>query len=140
MLIRNNVITDDRATQSQDNRFFWVHTYGPDALYTDVISGGKLQINNNCYYNASSAPTFGLFESNNADTSCSGRGNSGTSYSFSSWQSAGYDTTSYSENPVFSTSNKATSSNCLNKGWQNGLPVPGGSTAPSVKNGFRRKL
>ncbi len=123
-----------------------MHTYGPDALYTDVITGGKLLINNNCYYSPSTALSFGLFESNDANTTCSGRGNNGTSYTLASWQAAGFDTLSSNVNPTFDTSNKATNASCLTKGWQNGLPAGGGgggggggTVSPAVTKLWSRK-
>lgn len=133
LTVRNNVVVDDNGFYSGDGTkgFVRIHYYGSDALYTDVITGNKLTIDRNCYYN--SVP-INLYFTIFGDA---GSGASGANYStWSSWQSTSpnsYDDNSFNENPAYNSYHIATSSNCSNKGWNNAFPAASsGSRMPGI--------
>lgn len=114
----SNVFLGTAVSYGADARMFNAHTYGPDSLYTESVGAGKVAISNNCYYNASTAASFGLFEANNGVLTCTGRGNSGQSYTFAQWVSAGYGAGSYETNPTLDTNEVAGAANCSSYGWR----------------------
>ena len=118
LVVENNLVVDNRSAYTGENELIAVHRYGPDSLYNDVVTGGKLVFRNNCYFNSTGAPfLMSLFTSNNGDTSCSGRGSRGVDYtSLSAWMAAGYDAGSVSVNPQLDGFLKPTAALCLNKG------------------------
>lgn len=115
-----NVIVMNRATLAQDFNFLDVGTYDPDFLYGQFITGGKLISNNNCWHaSVAPSPYWGLYESNNGNLTCSGRGNNGASYtSFSAWQATGRDAQSFYKNPLFDNQFRALDADCKDKGWR----------------------
>lgn len=125
--IRKNIFRDDRASSySADGStgFIRICHYCSDAIYTNLITGGKISINQNCEYNSNAVA---LFYSEMAATSSDdpAAGNTGTSYAnFAAWQAAGYDTSSYSENPSLDSTYRATSANCTNWGWRTPADAP----------------
>ena len=111
---RYNVFSDNSASQGNELGPQVVHTYGSDTLYTDAHSGGKLTINNNCYYNSATSPQFCLFCANGG-----AYGSNGALYSYANWQgTAGYDGASYNENPTLDSQHRATATNCDDWGWR----------------------
>jgi len=136
LTFRGNVVKDNQGLSSGEQNLVNVFYYGPDALYTDVVTGGKLAFSNNCYFSsAGNALTFGLFGATGTG-GCSGGpdryGSLADNYSgLAAWKAAGYDTGAFNEDPELDAYLKATSENCANKGWNAGLPP-----APSHGGGF----
>ncbi len=97
--VEENIVTDDRASYAQDWRFIGVSTYGPDSLRTNFLS--VFSIGSNGYYNGTATLSWGLYESNNGNLTCSGRGNDGQNYTFAQWQAAGFDSGSVVADPNF---------------------------------------
>lgn len=120
LTLRRVVVSDDRAsgypTDGSDGFIALCH-YCSNALYTDVYSGGKISINNNCYYNQNSVALFFTLWGD------AGSGASGATYSsFANWVSgSGFDANSYSENPSLDSYGRAQSANCSDKGWNQNL-------------------
>ena len=132
---RYNVFSDNSATQGNELGPQVVHTYGSDTLYTDVHSGAKLSINNNCYYNSATSPQFCLFCANGG-----AYGSNGALYSYANWQgTAGYDNASSVVNPNFETATFiAQDAACDDWGWRQafvgGGGGGGGSTVQQMNN------
>lgn len=133
----NNVIDDDVASYPGESEMITMQTYGPDSLRTAFLTSGKTLFSGNCYNNGvASDIVYATYSSNNADTSCSGRGNDGQSYSdFATWAAAGFETGSYEEDPGLDAYNKPTSTHCVGKGHMNFA-----STGPPVGPGGRGRI
>ena len=116
---KNNVVVDNRATPYQlaaDYGFLSICTYCSDTLYNDVVVGGLLDLDENCYFNDQAQTLyFSLF-----GASSGGGGPTGAFYSgFSNWVSGtGYDSGSFNEDPDFDSYYIAQSANCASKGWR----------------------
>jgi hypothetical protein len=136
--IQKNIITSNAASYPAEGRLYEISTYGSDANFATWVTGGLLQVDQNCYYNTlSTALAFGLYASNNADTSCTGRGNNGQEYSWAQWQSAGYDAAGFNENPTLSATLKATSTNCEAWGYRNSITdATSIGIPPMLRNGY----
>jgi hypothetical protein len=144
-----NVIVDNLSTYNQDNRFVRINTYGPDALYTHVFPS-KLSLANSCEYNPNTPVTYGVHESNNGVLTCSGRGNLGTDYTFTTWQAVPLDTGSFSTNPSLDADFRATGTGCTNFGWRqlsqiNGVvptptPTPSVTPTPVPTGNYKRRV
>ena len=142
LTFRRVVVSDDRAssypTDGSDGFIALCH-YCSNALYTDVYSGGKISINNNCYYNQNAVALFFTVWGD------AGAGASGTTYSsFASWVSGtGFDTSSFSQNPSLDSYGRATASNCSAMGWNNNLftqvttPIGNGGKGHRFPRGYR---
>lgn len=118
-----------------------VDRYGPDGLYTAVIGAGKFVSTNNCYL-FDNTPYFQVYGSNGGTSACneSEQGLSGASYAnWAAWTGAGYDASSFNEDPTFDGDKIATSSNCLNKGWNVGLYSATGDQTTSGAGTFRAR-
>lgn len=131
MNFRYNVVLDASVYNGDELNFFDFDRYGPDPLYTLSYGAGKFVANSNCYYNVrGNALRFNIYAANNGNTTCAGRGNSGTEYtSYATWLSgSGLDAASYNIDPVLNSYQKATATNCSTFGWNSNL----GITAPPV--------
>lgn len=91
---RYNIVNDVRGTGSSRDAVV-IGTYESDELYTDVVDGGNLFFNNNCYFNSDQVPRWDLFAAGG------GYGDLGAYYSFSEWQGLGYDSGSHLGSPNF---------------------------------------
>jgi len=110
---RFNVIVDDAATYSGlEGGMLITSVYGSDSLYIDVVEGGKLTFQSNCYYNTN-AQVFQaeLFSSDNGGNTL------GDTHTLATWQALGYDTLSFDQDPVLNASHIATASVCEGFGW-----------------------
>lgn len=138
LTVSNNVIVDNVATYPGESEMFTMMTYGPDSLRTAFLTSGKTIFNGNCYYNGvASDIVWAAYSSNNGDTSCSGRGSFGQSWSdFATWVAAGYETGSYEEDASLNGYNKATSTHCASRGW-NFLPAVAPATGPGGRGRIR---
>lgn len=116
LTIRKNIFTDTRNTPySSDGTTGQVRIchYCDNILYQDIIVGGKINFNNNCYYNSGSADYY--FDVFGGSPTAAGA----TYTTVSAWQAGtGQDAGSFSENPVLDSTGRATSSNCSDKGWR----------------------
>lgn len=119
---RYNVVNDNSGSYSGETSFITIHPYGTNANYTTWYTGGLYSINNNCYYNsAATALSFNLYASGES---------SGNTYNWTTWRStAGFDASSFNENPTLDSYHRATSTNCKNWGWLQ-APAAGGSGRP----------
>ena len=123
----NNVVSTNRSFTSQESGMDVVGVYLPDALYQDVVDGGKLAFSKNCYYNAGQAFDFELFTSKS-------QGALGQTYTWQGWKARGYDTSSYDVDPKLHAAYGATAEACKNAGWLAGrsgeVPDPGPEPDP----------
>lgn len=110
IVFRDNIIIDDDAVDyNNDVTMVSIDHYGSEADYNASVGAGVLNIDKNCYYNASQefeATVFGW-------TGAVG----GVAYdNFAAWKGDGYDTNGYQEDPSLDSSLEATSINCSGKG------------------------
>lgn len=131
-----NVVIDNKGSYPTDgtNGFMRICNYCSNAIYTDVVTGGKISFDDNCYYNPLSTPLlFDLF-------SDSGSGVFGQNYfGLASWQTTGYDSGSHNEDPDLDIYDMATSTNCSDKGWRTGAtPPPAPADWGILSNRFAR--
>ena len=136
-----NVVLDNRGTSytaDGTDGFIRIGYYGFDSEYTDIVDGGKLTINNNCYYNsAATALFFTLFGATSGGYGDGSNGTKGADYaSFAAWQ-AKYDAASYSENPTFNSDGGATSTNCSTKGWNKNIFTDAAPTSTGTTSSGR---
>lgn len=138
--LTNNIIVDQNATcGSTENLMVNVFAYGNDTLYASIITGSKLNVNNNCWYNSNVSGLTDCFNVFGED----GPGTDGELVNFANWQSTyGFDVNGYNENPLLSAEQfRATSTNCTGKGWEAEWPTPstGGSGGNIKLGGLRLK-
>lgn len=121
--VTNVIIEDDRASYNVDSRVINLDPYGADYFHDEWFLGGefsdvsRLNPNNNCYFNTQAAAlSFGAYESNSF-TVCGVDTNSGSTYTFAAWQSAGFDAGTYNEDPTLTDELVAESSNCVGRGF-----------------------
>lgn len=112
----HNICVDNRATAypgDGSDGFMRLNYYGSDADFTSWQT--KVQIDNNCYYNSAGTTLyFTLFGASGGPYGSLGGNYSG----FAAWQAGTiFDDNSFNENPVINSYGIATSSNCLDKGW-----------------------
>lgn len=142
--IRNNIIHSNAASYPSEARLIEISTYGADSNFTTWITGGLWSTGSNCYYNSNAvALSFALYASNDGNTSCSGRGNSGNTYTWAEWQALGQDASSYNEDPTLSSIYKATSTNCAGWGYRNSSTDGASVVTPAMRRSgynFRRVL
>ena len=114
--ISNNVFVDDAASYDSSNRLYRIDAYGTDAHKTTFEASHYLTSNNNCFYNGTTAVSFGYFEAGEP---------AGAAYTFANWKgTVGQDAASYEENPTLNAYKGATSTNCTDKGWLAPTPTP----------------
>lgn len=115
--ISNNVVIDTSSTYGGSLGVIQMQNYfggDADALYTELVTGGKITSNENCFYNGTTTLQFSTYPS----------ATSGGDRTFAQWQSTdGFDANSYVEAPVLDGNYEASSANCTGRGWV--LPVPG---------------
>ncbi len=135
--IRNTVNSSRLTVVDQENREFLQWVYGPDPLH-DLT---KLSFSNNSWHRPSGVVSFGLHEAANADTTCTGRGVLGQSYSAAQWQAAGFDTAGSGSilnvDPAFDAQFRATAVNQTDKGWlrlSEAIPTP--TPTPGASAGY----
>lgn len=101
-----------------------IQHYGLNFLYTDLIDGNKIVIENNCIYKSTADAFQGTIFGNNTNpggcvttpiNTCADFGN--VYNTWSAWQTAGWDTGGSNENPTLDSYGRATSTNCDDKGW-----------------------
>ncbi len=138
LIFKNNVIVDDRSTaypSTSDQGFMSICNYCNDTLYTDVVTGGKIDMNENCYSNENAVPLFFSLFGNNGSSSF------GSTYTgLSAWAAGtGYDVDSFDEDPLWDIYNIAHSANCFEKGWRasGGPGVPWGILSDRLTRGRR---
>lgn len=130
----DNVVVDTQAAYSGgETVMVKVFQYGSDAMFTALITNDLLAVSGNCYYNATVgaglANGFGVF-SDNGSTSF------GSLVNFANWKATyGLDSSplGYNENPTLDANFKATSANCLLKGWEKYWPSS--SSSASARKG-----
>jgi hypothetical protein len=107
-----NIVIDNTDSYSSENGFFRIERYGDNAKFNTYESKLGLVTNNNCYHNnRGRSLVFDYFGD-------SGSGTLGGMYSFSSWQSKGYDSASQVTDPHLDPSYISLSSECADKGWR----------------------
>ncbi len=110
---RDNIVIDESSLYQVTYGMLNIHVYGSDALYDDVVNGGKLTFSNNCYRNSGlPSPQFNLFSRNGGTY-----GSLGNYYSLSGWQGLGYDTDSVEADPQLDPFFAPMNPSCQNKGW-----------------------
>lgn len=135
----DNIVVDERATAypaTAEQGFMSLHHYGSDTLFTDVITGGKVDMNNNCYYNSDGESLFfSVFGASGGAYGSSG----GTYTGLAAWEAGtGFDADSFAKDPVLDSDLIATDTDCDAMGWNVGLysndpapPSTGGTSAGS---------
>lgn len=118
LTITGNVFIDNKASYVAGNSegILSIAGYGSDANKTTMESNSQLTVNNNCYYNASTAINICYFCQTSGGWGPAGA--AGSNYGLTAWKalSPGYDASSYEENPTLSSDLLATSTNCSGKG------------------------
>lgn len=138
-LARNNVFIDTRPTAypvgGSDGFIgicrseFAASSKCSDALYNNIILGGKVIFTNNCHWTVPEVPPYyDVFGDNNTTV----KGNRYTS--FSQWVNAGWDTGSFNEDPLQNGLYLATSTHCSTFGPQLGVGGGGGPPVPDPGN------
>lgn len=126
--VRYNVFHSNQASHSGENTDYGLGFYA-SLLKTETLAGPYAS-NNNCFYNTTAAANYSDF---------------GVVYSFADWKTnTGFDLSSFEENPTLAAgTNKATSANCLDKGWNTAAATSGGSSGGSsisaIDNKKRRR-
>lgn len=111
--------TKNVVQNSGVNDIMNIHQFGPDFLYGKFITDGNFTASNNFYSNTTGY-TWCLFCSNNADTTCSGRGNNGASYtSLANWQALGLDSGSTASTITFNQYQSSAAIDTATAGWLN---------------------
>lgn len=133
LTFRKNIIINSRSSSFDTagvdgmNR---IDHYGSNALYTDVITGGKLVINYNCYFQQNGVALFNTIFGDIAS------GSFGNTYStFAAYQAAGWDVNGFSKDPALDSYSRATDPSCKDFGWMltsdAATPTPTPSPSPS---------
>lgn len=107
---RKNIVVDTGA-YSQERGIVTVDPYGDDSTYDDVVAGGKISIDNNCYFNPRASLRWALFAANGGNY-----GIKGALHNFQSWQQVGFDTHSATLDPQLDSSHFPHNSTCANYG------------------------
>ena len=127
LTVRKNIFIDNAVSYGNENAVIVESTYQSDAHYALVHSPETFVVDQNCYYNsAGGAIKFCDHCVNNGGS----YGNNGSLYTFSGWQTRGFDASSFSENPSVDSSHRATSTNCDDWGWS--LVAGGGGTTTTT--------
>lgn len=122
---QNNVVTAESSSYCAQCGLLELDPYGGDVLnyygestgsFQDLVTGGKLTIDNNCYYNPNAAVQMCLWCDNSVGQTPV-RSASGASYNFTNWKAAGYDTSSFNETPTTDQYFRSTATHCNTKGW-----------------------
>ena len=123
--IHDNLVIDDAAAYTGNaSGMVVIDPDGINTAFTHWVTGGLIQITDNCYYNASLPALTGAFEL------FSGGESSGATYNFSGWQAtAGYDGSGANEDPLLNNNHVATSTNCDTAGRQ---LTPDGTTTTTT--------
>lgn len=114
--VRYNIFQDNQAADysgDPPDGFGRMWQYGSDADFTALVTGNRIVIDENCYYNSESTPLeFNIF-GDNGSTSL------GAAYADFTAYVAGtpFDTNSHEENPLLDVYGRATSANCDEYGW-----------------------
>lgn len=127
--ISGNVIDDSAQTSySGATSMNYVYGHGNSSYLAALVTGGKLQFSNQCYYNSHQASLTTGFDV------MGDSGGAGTHTDFSGWNGGTYtlETTAHNENPTFDTDMQATSTNCTGKGWVAEWPVGTTTTTTST--------
>lgn len=112
----DNVIVRD-STDTIERGFIISNSYNSDTSqdprYSDIV-GGYDKIDSNCYYNVGSSSVWSFAGKNDTGYETYGF----IANTLQEWQSAtGHDSNSSVENPILDEYQRATSTNCKNKGW-----------------------
>lgn len=129
----DNVVQDDKATTyggDADFGLMRIDHYSDATVYANLVTSGALTIHDNCYWNTTGLTLlFSIF----------GGGAHGAKYSGLAAFVSGttFDDLSYNENPAFDVYDRATSTNCADKGWllltdDDGDPEPTPTPAPAT--------
>jgi len=121
---RYNVVQDNRglpySADNSTNGFYYVAGYGTDAARLDVLARGISDYN--CYFNAAGQMLrFSFFEASSGGWGPAGP--AGQSYSGLSEWKAIFDRHSFEQDPQFDRYFRATSADCVDKGWLTGAVV-----------------
>lgn len=129
--VRKNIFKDNRASSYNADGttgFYRICHYCSDAIYTNLITGGKIAFSNNDLYNSNSVA---LFFSVFGD----GAGSGATAATFAAWQalSPSLTTSEINTNPSLDSDNIATAVGTEDMGWrtQNDLGAPTPTPTPS---------
>ena len=114
LTIRRNVFIDKAAFYNTDiGGITKFNAYGNNIVYNDVMNRKLLSLTGNCYFNPNTTVRFGLF----SDNSTAER-NLGGLYTFSEWQSRGFDTGSIVADPNLDASSIPQNASCSTMGYQ----------------------
>ena len=112
MTFRNNIVVDNRSSYSTENGIVRIHPYGGNDIFDATVTAGNLLFDGNCYFNSQTSPMFNLFGWNDNSTS-----SEGGFYTWSGWQSLGFDTHGVEADPQLNADFVPKNSACSNAGW-----------------------
>lgn len=117
--VTSNIIYDNNdAYANGETAIAGIMRYGSNAEFDAVVTGGKLSISGNCWFNPNIS---GL--TNGFDVFDQGE-SSGSRVNFAGFRATyGYDTGGYNENPTLNSDYAAQSANCLGRGWVASWPA-----------------
>lgn len=112
---RKNIVYDNRGTSYPSDGVdgFWrVCDTCSDAIFTEIVTGGKIVFVSNAYFNSASQALYATVFGNNSATS------SGSTYAnFSAWDATSYSTSEINEDQQLDSDFIARSTNTLDWGW-----------------------
>ncbi len=109
---RNNIVVDNQSNNFE-NATVIIQPYGSDAEYTNLVVGGKLAFNNNCYHNPTAGVMWAVYARNGG-----GYGVLGNMYTtLSGILGIGLDSGSAIADPQLDGYHIPANAACAGKGW-----------------------